>query len=101
MPLVHLSVGGPDRTIQVDGVRYRFEMHPYCGPCPLDDDGEPLEEPDAFPKRFWEAVSHWAKNQKTDADGLCIWEWPPEPITTHLGGRHYMVTGYTEPRKGE
>ncbi len=90
---VIFEMGGPDLTIQVDGIRYVFEMHPVCGPAE--------DEQDTYPESFWTAVSHWAEQGRRMEDGLCRWDHPPEMITRHLGGKHYKVVGYTEPRRGE
>lgn len=37
MKTIHISYGGPDRRIRdATGKVWRFEMHPYCGPCRRD-----------------------------------------------------------------
>ena len=96
---IHLSTGGPIRTISVNGELIKFEMHPYCGPVLIAKNGDPLE--DQKPKHFfWQAVSYWAQQGQRIENQECIWDYPSEPITEHLGGRHYRVIGKTEPRRG-
>ena len=95
MTLIHLSVGGPNRTIQVNGKRYLFEMHGYCGPMAINKDGSECltNRPDAF----WEAVSFWAQQgEKVGEDGLCVWEYPErkEPITKQINRRNALVIGW-------
>lgn len=98
--IAHISVGGPTRQISVNGEIIHFEMHPYCGPALLNAKGDPADDqqPD---HPFWTAVSHWAQQgERIDPEGLCIWDWPPEPITTKINSRNYIVTGHTEARPG-
>jgi hypothetical protein len=92
-----LDCGGPMFKISVGGKIIEFEMHPYCGPNILDRKGRPL---DKQPQDFLEAASLWASQGRRMEDGLCRWDHEPEPITKHIGGKHYAVTGYTKPRKG-
>lgn len=96
---VLLDVGGPSLKISVRGEIIAFEMHPYCGPILIGKNGDPLynQRPDHF---FWTAVSYWAQQGQRMDNGVCVWDYPPEPITRHLGGRHYLLTGYTESRRG-
>lgn len=103
MHIIHISLGGPDRTIQVNGKRHLFEAHPYCGPVAIKRNGDPLKKQ---PSDFWDAATRWyQQGQKIDGDGLCIWEHPAveEPIVKHIEGRHYKVIAYktTPARKGE
>lgn len=45
-----MCLGG--HQYEIDG--WRFEWHSYCGPAPIDDNGDPInEEP---PPEFWEIV---------------------------------------------
>ena len=103
MSIIHIAMGGPVQTIQVNGNRYRFEWHPHCGPIALDsEDNEATDQPD----EFLEAASFWGQQgKKMGDDGLCAWEWPErkDPITKKLNRRNYLVTGFkTIPaRKGE
>ncbi len=103
MTLVHVSLGGPMRTIQVNGIRFIFEMHPYCGPTILNRRGEPAKNQ---PSQFLHAASLWAQQgQKVDDSGLCVWEHPAEdvPILKRVSRRASVVTGWTKiaARKGE
>ncbi|HWL50798.1 MAG TPA: hypothetical protein VNQ90_00075 [Chthoniobacteraceae bacterium] len=101
MNFISISVGGPDRKISIDGKIYTFEMHPYCGPCLLNGQGDPVDPNKTFMK-FLEAASLWAQQgERIGEDGLCIYDHPPEPIKQHIRGRHWKITGYTEPRRGE
>jgi len=93
-----LSLGGEDYRISVGGQVVTFELHPYCGPTLLDHKGDPADDQ---PLEFLKAASLWIQQGKRMEDGLCRWDHPSEPITEHLGGRHYLVIGYTMPRRGE
>lgn len=101
--LIHISLGGPMQTIQVNGKRHYFEWHHYCGPIDCDPvTGEPLEEQ---ADDFLEAASYWGQQGKKIEDGLCVWEHPArqEPIVKQVTKRTGVVTGWiTIPaRKGE
>lgn len=85
-------------TIQVNGKRIEFEMHPYCGPTILKRNGEPLKHQ---PIDFLEAASLWAQQGQKVVDGLCVWHHEPKPILKHLGGRHYQVIGEHPAERGE
>jgi hypothetical protein len=75
----HVSVGGPDRKINVNGVVYLFEDHPVHGPSPVTKTGRVRELSARSP--FWEAVTRWyQEGKKIDADGFC--EWSPAPDET-------------------
>jgi hypothetical protein len=96
----HISLGGPMRGIIVGGKLYQFEMHHYCGPVLLHRrTGEPLKHQ---PMPFLEAASLWAQQgQKIDETGLCVWFREPKPITKHLWGRNFEVTGYEPAERGQ
>ncbi len=96
-----LLLGGPTRTIQVDGVRYNFEMHPRLGPCLLGKDGEPVSVRHPKQKRFLYAASLWAVQGQRIEDGLCRWDHKQEDILRHIGGRNYVVVGQKPVRCGE
>lgn len=103
MKLIHISRGGPIHTIQVNGKRHTFEMHPYCGPIAIGKRGNGLLHQ---AKDFLEAASHWAQQgRRVGSDGLCIWEHPAyeELITRPIGKRSAVVTGFKmiPARKGE
>lgn len=104
MTTIHISQGGPTRVLQVNGKRFHFEMHPYCGPILIGKRGDPLaNQMNNHP--FWTAVSHWAQQgQRLDAEGLCVWDHPAEEIPRGKQvGRHLFVTHFeTIPaRKGD
>jgi hypothetical protein len=70
-----IDCGGPIQTIEVNGTRYLFEMHQYCGPVAIKPNGDARK---SQPMEFLEAASLWARQgQKVDKNGLCIWEWRP------------------------
>lgn len=101
MRIVHISFGGPIRHIMAKGKLYTFEMHHYCGPIPCKANGDPLATQPGPRSPFWEAVTLWSQQGERIGDnGLCIWDYPPQPITEHLGGRHYRVIGYTAATPG-
>jgi len=92
--LIHLSLGGPDHSIVVEGKRYRFEMHPQCGPVVLNGSGDEGRQP-AARSPFWPAVSLWAQQGKQlDRNGDCIWKEEPKPVLEHIVGKHYRVVGW-------
>jgi hypothetical protein len=95
---VMLDCGGPEFVISVQGNRIRFEMHPYCGPCALKKNGDPMDA-DKQPKGFLEAASLWARQGQKVENGLCVWfhESEAAPILKHMGGRNYKVIGWNEP----
>lgn len=98
MKLIHMSVGGPDFTIQVNGKRIRFEFHPYCGPIAIKKTGEAKK---VQPHAFLEAASLWAQQgKKVGEDGLCIWFREPREMVQHLGGKHYSFLGYEPAERG-
>lgn len=96
--VAHIMEAGPTRKISVGGKIYIFEMHRYCGPVLLTKKGEPAAKQ---PAKFLEAASLWAQQGQRMEGDLCRWDWPSEPIIEHIFGRHYRVTGYTQPRRGE
>lgn len=99
--VVHVSMGGPTRVIQINGRRYTFEMHPFCGPIRLDNLGE--EHPEQ-PDEFLEGASYWAQQGQRMEDDLCRWDWPAQEIPRGKQvGRSLLVTHFeTIPaRRGE
>ncbi len=94
---VFLDCGGPMRKISVNGKIYEFEMHPYCGPNILNRKGEPLKNQ---PRTFLRAASLWAQQGQRIEDGLCVWDYPPEEIIKHIGGRHFLFMGFKELVRG-
>lgn len=97
MRLACILTGGPEFDIQVEGERYHFEMHPYCGPNVLTEKGEPAANQ---PIPFLKAASLWDQQGQRLEDGLCIWDHEPKPILQHIGGKHYRVLGYHPPERG-
>ena len=96
--IANISLGGPEYDIQVNGKRYHFEMHPYCGPHVLNRNGEPAAHQ---PQEFLHAASLWAQQDQRVENGLCRWDHEPELILVHLGGRHYEAKGYRPAKRGE
>lgn len=96
--LVHISMGGPDFTIQVRQKRYTFEFHPYCGPIVLKRNGGAAA---SQPNFVMEACSLWAAQGKKVENGLCVWFHEPKPILKHLGGRHWQIVGEHPAVRGE
>lgn len=95
--IIHISLGGPVHQISVGGKIITFEMHPYCGPAALKKNGDPLTNQ---PPRFLAAASLWCQQGKRIESDLCVYDIPGEPITQHIGGRHYRVIGHTPSRRG-
>ncbi len=101
LTIIHISTGGPMRTIQVNGRRYTFEMHPYCGPTILNRKGEPAKKQ---PVEFLHAASLWAQQGKRIEDGLCRWDHPEEeiPIGKKIGRSFFVERFDIKPaRRGE
>lgn len=96
--LIHISMGGPEFDIQVNGCRYHFEMHPYCGPIRLTKSGK--EHP-SQPFAFLHAASLWAQQGQRVEDGLCRWDHEPEEILEHIRGNNYRFVGLRPAKKGE
>lgn len=91
-------IGGPTLKISVNGKIISFEDHSYCGPSALSKrTGDPLRHQ---PPGFLNAATLWCQQGKRVENGLCVWDHEPEPITKHMGGKHYKVIGWTEPRRG-
>lgn len=95
-----LDAGGPMYKISRRRKIYEFEDNQFAGPTILNKrTGSPAT---LQPTPFLEAVSLWAQQgRKVDENGLCIWFHEPEPILKHVIGRHYLITGYTEPKRGD
>jgi len=93
-----LDCGGPIHVISVNGKRYRFEMHPYCGPNVVNRKGDPLKHQ---PTDFLKAASLWAQQGQQVENGLCVWFHEPEPILKHLGGNHFQIIGHKPAVRGE
>lgn len=102
MRIIHISIGGPDRMIIVNGERYPFEMHPLFGPALLDKrTGDPRIRQPGPRSPFWMAVQQWDnQGQRLDDEGLCVWDYEPAPILNHLGGKNFEVLGHHPARHG-
>lgn len=71
LPGGHLCTGDPTRSITVLGRVYRFEMHPRCGPIPLNKNGSVRKND--WPIDVWHDVDVWVKQgEKIDEDGNCL-----------------------------
>lgn len=91
---LHISWGGPDRTItDAAGKRWKFEDHPRFGPIVLSRSGDPASVQPGSRSAFWPAWTAWRDGgKKTDAAGVCEWTAPPPPEPlVHLGGRNYAL----------
>ncbi|WP_157900207.1 hypothetical protein [Rhodoferax koreensis] len=88
-----LLAGDPrNYLIEVDGNRFHFEMHHWCGPAVLTAGGDIATNQPGPRHPFWTAVTLWGwQGRKVDADGLCVWEKPVEPEYVHIVGRHYAA----------
>jgi len=86
-------LGGPDRKIVVDGKTWRFEMHPYCGPMLLREDGEPRKSQFGYAtKKFWDAVTFWAQQgERVDANSICLWDAPEELEWEWRGRKKFVI----------
>jgi len=111
MNVACILVGGPDRVIEVNGERIRFEDHGYMGPIPLTTRGQERRLGSRHP--FWDAVTRWYRQGKQLApDGRCLWGERPEPSVPGrrvigepceemeaecLIGRHWQLVGPAKP----
>ena len=65
--------------ITYGGNQYRFkgfffEIHKYCGPCPLKKNGDPsVAKPS---KLFWEVVSEFCRLPEAEQKKHMAWESP-------------------------
>lgn len=59
--LVCLLTGGPTHSVTVSGKKYRFEMHRYSGPIPVNQDGSERLSP--VTRGFWVAVADFLQRQ--------------------------------------
>jgi hypothetical protein len=56
--IIHISVGGPDREIEVNGKRVLFEDHPRFGPTPISRRNFAVLSK-APSRAFWDAIERW------------------------------------------
>lgn len=70
--LIHVSFGGPTLRINVGGRVVLFEEHRYCGPLPVDAQGNGRS---LGPRHsFWRSVTDWYRLGKPlNPDGTCRW----------------------------
>jgi hypothetical protein len=62
-----LMVGREDHTItDARGRRWTFEMHPYCGPIVLRQDGSPATNQPGERSAFWPAFEAWQQRRRAD-----------------------------------
>ena len=99
MNLVCIMVGGPVYRIQAGGRWFAFEMHPYCGPCPVrrDTHEELTRDPG---KAFWDAIERWCANdEQVSGDEAIAPAWCPSCTFDRgsevraLGGKHFEIVG--------
>jgi len=99
----HVTLAGPELTIEAGGKLFTFEWHSYCGPIPLNKRGDPKELGERSP--FWQAITFWIEQGKRlDENRRAIWEEPPkEDLTrTHVKiGRHWYPKETVERLMGE
>lgn len=93
MKMIHISWGGPDRTIKdSDGKVWTFEDHPRFGPIILNARGAMADPQPGSRSVFWPAWEAWRDGGKiVDAAGACQWTPKPEPELVHLGSRNYAL----------
>lgn len=65
----HISFGGPELVIGVNGKVMHFEMHRYFGPQPCTKDGNELTR---IPKAFWDAWERWDKGGRLVNGNVCV-----------------------------
>lgn len=90
-----VTIGGPILIMPVGrGRLVRFEMHHYCGPCPVTKNGSEMK---SVPQGFWDAVDRWCAGGKLMHGETCV--APPWCIQCRgegnelesLGGRHHVA----------
>lgn len=93
MRLIHISVGGPDRTItDAQGKTWVFEDHPRFGPIVLKEaGGEPDSNQPGERSPFWRAWTAWKDQGKRLAGDVCVWDPPAPCVVEHIAGQHYRV----------
>jgi hypothetical protein len=63
-----LTTSGPAHTItDATGRAWRFELHHYCGPIVLRQDGEPKTRQPGSRSPFWPAFEAWSKARNEEA----------------------------------
>jgi len=102
-----ILVGGPTLFISLNGKAQPFELHPYCGPCPLSrrDNDTPIAV-GREPKGFFDAIERWELGGKQTVGDFCVVpEWCRECSGSgrkveHVGGRTYLDQGPCEKCNG-
>ncbi len=75
--------------IRVGEREYHFEWGSYVGPGLLNKNGEINARP---PHAFLRAASLWnIQGKRIDADGMCVWHEPKQPVVEMRDGR--LVVG--------
>jgi hypothetical protein len=89
----HVSLGGPERVIHVDGRDWRFEDHEFHGPSPLNKRGDPID-PERVPQRVWVALTQWYQGGKRlDGDGKALWDEPVDETAAGLADGSLVKVG--------
>jgi hypothetical protein len=65
----HISFGGPELLIDVNGKTMRFEMHSYFGPQPVTANGNEMVR---IPAKFWDAWERWDKGGRIVDGNVCV-----------------------------
>lgn len=60
--IIHISLGGPMKSIRIGKTKIYYEDHSYLGPCPCTMDGEPRNLKATHP--FWKAITEHYKLTK-------------------------------------
>jgi len=56
----------------VNGKRYYWDMHDYCGPLFTDKDGEPLKRQPGSRHPVWPAFNEWLKEHQSTKEAARI-----------------------------
>lgn len=95
MNIIHISYAGPERILMVEGKKFLFEDHHYCGPVVLGKNGDPLSVQPSENSPFWSAVSLWYQQGKRINETVnppwCIWDKPKIQNMRHIGGNNYVL----------
>ena len=102
--VTHISFGGPTLTIVVKGKLELFEMHRYCGPMPVNKQGNGRDLAPRHP--FWAAVTWWDRQgREFNEDGTCRWVAKSEDDLlaeeglrrAHVAGKHWKLVPIDKP----
>ena len=65
---LRLTTSGPEHVISdAKGRPWRFELHHYCGPIVLRQNGEPKARQPGSRSPFWAAYEAWSKARDEEA----------------------------------